>query len=153
MGGGEKIKLQKKTNWDQGWERAKKKVSLGWHMDRKEKPINAPSIHVGALVGAGSLWPFSASFWSLLYKAEWRGDLFCLILVPLYPMQNGGVAFSASFWDLYATQNRRGPIGGQHLLSTRIYSAKVHRTITEFHITSLQIYMNITPSKASLHYL
>jgi hypothetical protein len=26
-------------------------------MDRKENPINAPSIHVGALVGAGSFWP------------------------------------------------------------------------------------------------
>jgi hypothetical protein len=34
-----------------------KKVKLGWHRDRKENPINAPSIHVGALVGAGSLWP------------------------------------------------------------------------------------------------
>jgi hypothetical protein len=67
-------------------------------MDRKEKPISAPSIHVGALVGAGSLWPFSASFWSLLYKAEWNGG-------------GGGVAFSASFWDLYAMQKWRGPIG------------------------------------------
>jgi hypothetical protein len=26
-------------------------------MDREENPISAPSIHVGALVGAGSLWP------------------------------------------------------------------------------------------------
>ncbi len=34
-----------------------KKVNLGWHMDRKENPIGAPSIHVGALVGADSLWP------------------------------------------------------------------------------------------------
>jgi len=42
---------------------------------------------------------------------------------------------------------------GQRLLSTRTYSAKVHRTITEIRITSLQIYTNITPSKASLHYL
>jgi len=25
-------------------------------MDRKENPINAPSIHVGALVGLGSFW-------------------------------------------------------------------------------------------------
>jgi hypothetical protein len=32
-------------------------VNLGWHRDRKENPISAPSIHVGALVGAGSLWP------------------------------------------------------------------------------------------------
>jgi hypothetical protein len=31
---------------------------LGWHKDRKENPISAPSIHVGALVGAGSLWHF-----------------------------------------------------------------------------------------------
>jgi hypothetical protein len=28
-----------------------KKVNLGWHRDRKENPISAPSIHVGALVG------------------------------------------------------------------------------------------------------
>jgi len=27
-------------------------VNLGWHRDRKENPISAPSIHVGALVGA-----------------------------------------------------------------------------------------------------
>jgi hypothetical protein len=48
--------LQKKTEI-----RAKKgqtkKVYLGWHMDRKENPIGAPSIHIGALVGVGSLWP------------------------------------------------------------------------------------------------
>ncbi len=25
-------------------------VNLGWHRDRKENPISAPSIHVGALV-------------------------------------------------------------------------------------------------------
>ncbi len=29
-----------------------KKINLGWQRDRKENPINAPSIHVGALVGA-----------------------------------------------------------------------------------------------------
>jgi hypothetical protein len=33
-----------------------KKVNLGWHRDRKENPITAPSIHVGAVVGADSLW-------------------------------------------------------------------------------------------------
>ncbi len=33
------------------------KVNLGWHRDRKENRISAPSIHVGALVGAGSRWP------------------------------------------------------------------------------------------------
>jgi hypothetical protein len=31
-----------------------KKVSMGWHRERKENPINAPSIHVGALMGDGS---------------------------------------------------------------------------------------------------
>jgi hypothetical protein len=54
--GGEKIKLLKKTEI-----RAEKgqikKVNLGWHRDRKEEYISAPSIHVGALVCAGSLWP------------------------------------------------------------------------------------------------
>jgi hypothetical protein len=35
----------------------KKKVNLEWHMDKKEKPISAPSIHVGALVNVSSLWP------------------------------------------------------------------------------------------------
>jgi hypothetical protein len=30
-----------------------KKVKLGWHRDRKENPITAPSIHVGALMGDG----------------------------------------------------------------------------------------------------
>jgi hypothetical protein len=43
---------------DKAREKAKKKVNLGWHKDRKENPINAPSIHVGALEGAGSFWPF-----------------------------------------------------------------------------------------------
>jgi hypothetical protein len=32
----------------------RKKVNMGWHMDRKENPIGAPSIHIGALMGAGS---------------------------------------------------------------------------------------------------
>jgi len=31
-----------------------KKINLGWHKDRKENPVNAPSIHVGELVGLGS---------------------------------------------------------------------------------------------------
>jgi len=72
LGGGEKIKFQKKKlrsrgkkNWEGGGERKgkQKKVNLGWHRDRKEHPISAPSIHVGALMGAGSLWPpFSSGF-------------------------------------------------------------------------------------------
>jgi len=33
-------------------------VSLGIRRDEKGAPINAPSIHIGALVGAGSLWPW-----------------------------------------------------------------------------------------------
>ncbi len=55
-GGGEKIKLQRKTEIraEKGLTR---KVNLGWHRDRKENPMSAPSIHVGALVGAGSPWP------------------------------------------------------------------------------------------------
>jgi hypothetical protein len=53
-GGGEKIKLQKKTEI-----RAEKGQTKQerWHRDRKENPISAPFIHIGALVGAGSLWP------------------------------------------------------------------------------------------------
>jgi len=59
--GGEKIKLQKRTEIRAG-KGQRKKVILGWHRDRKEKPISASSIHVGALVGAGSLWPFETLF-------------------------------------------------------------------------------------------
>ncbi len=56
-GGGEKIKLQKEK-LRSGLRKCKqKKVNLGWHRDRKENPISAPFIHVGALVGAASLWP------------------------------------------------------------------------------------------------
>jgi hypothetical protein len=33
-------------------------LNLGWHKDRKENPISAPSILIGALVSAGSLWLF-----------------------------------------------------------------------------------------------
>jgi len=47
--GGEKIKLQKNTEI-RAEKGQTKKVSLGWHRDRKENPISAPSIHVGALV-------------------------------------------------------------------------------------------------------
>jgi hypothetical protein len=32
-------------------------VSSGTRRDEKGTPISAPSIHVGAQVGAGSLWP------------------------------------------------------------------------------------------------
>jgi len=59
-GGREKIKLQKKTEI-RAEKGQTKNVNLGWHRDRKENPISAPSIHVGALVGAGSLWPCSPS--------------------------------------------------------------------------------------------
>jgi hypothetical protein len=54
--GREKIKLPK--NLRSGLRKGKHKKST-W--DRKENPISAPSIHVGALVGAGSLWPCSPS--------------------------------------------------------------------------------------------
>jgi len=54
VGGREKIKLQKNTEI-RAEKGQTKKVNLGWHRDRKENPITAPSIHVGALVGAGSL--------------------------------------------------------------------------------------------------
>jgi hypothetical protein len=35
----------------------RKKINLKWHRDEKDIPINAPSIHVGALAGVDSLWP------------------------------------------------------------------------------------------------
>jgi hypothetical protein len=60
VGGGEKIKLPKKTEIraEKGLKKGKRKeVNLGWHKDRKENPISAPCIHDGALVAAGSLWP------------------------------------------------------------------------------------------------
>jgi hypothetical protein len=57
VGGGEKIKLQK-TKADIRAEKGKIfKVNLRWHRDREENPISARFIYVGALVGAGSLWP------------------------------------------------------------------------------------------------
>jgi hypothetical protein len=37
----------------------RKKANQGWHRDRKENPISAPSIHVGALVGAAHSGPYS----------------------------------------------------------------------------------------------
>jgi hypothetical protein len=64
MGGQEKKKVpQKKTNLGCG--KGKKKgqlefatlVSPGTGRDEKGAPMSAPSIHIGALVGAGSLWP------------------------------------------------------------------------------------------------
>jgi len=35
-------------------------VSPGTGRDEKGTPMSAPSIHIGALVGAGSLWPVSS---------------------------------------------------------------------------------------------
>jgi hypothetical protein len=49
----------------------RKKVNLGWHRDRKESPISAPSIHVGALVHSG---PFSLGF-AVWKVAVWVGSL------------------------------------------------------------------------------
>ncbi len=59
LGGGQgenKVPKTKKTeiSAEKG---QRKKVHLGCHRDRKENPISVPSIHVGALVAAGSLWP------------------------------------------------------------------------------------------------
>jgi hypothetical protein len=51
----EKIKLQKTTRIRV--EKGQTKINMGWHKDRKKNPNNAPSIHIGALVGASSLWP------------------------------------------------------------------------------------------------
>jgi len=58
VGGWEKFQKQKKKQQLRlGLRKGKEtKINLGWHMDRKEKPISAPSIHVGALVGVGSFW-------------------------------------------------------------------------------------------------
>jgi hypothetical protein len=54
-GGGGEIKWHKTTEI-RAEKGETKKVNLGWHRDRKENPISVPSIHVGALVSAGSLW-------------------------------------------------------------------------------------------------
>jgi hypothetical protein len=56
VGATEKIKLQRKTEI-RAEKGQRKKVDLRWHRDKKENHISAPSIHIGALVGAGSLWP------------------------------------------------------------------------------------------------
>ncbi len=56
-GGEEKIKLQKKLR--SRLIKGKKKIKLGWHMDRKENLISAPSIVVGAMVGVGLLGPYN----------------------------------------------------------------------------------------------
>jgi len=64
VGGKEKKKFpKKKPTWAE--EREEKKgqlefatlVSPRTGRDEKNAPMNAPSIHIGALVGAGSLWP------------------------------------------------------------------------------------------------
>jgi len=47
---GEKIKFPKKKT-EIGTEKGQtKKLNLEWHMDRKENPISAPSIHPSKLV-------------------------------------------------------------------------------------------------------
>ncbi len=63
-GGWENFQKKKKLSEGQGENKVpKKKQRSGLtraeklHRDRKENPISAPSIHVGALVGAGSFWP------------------------------------------------------------------------------------------------
>jgi hypothetical protein len=73
--GGEKIKFQKERTEIRAEKGKTKKINLRWHKDRKENPISAPSIHVGAPVGAGSLWPmFCTNFRFLMaisYNVGW----------------------------------------------------------------------------------
>jgi hypothetical protein len=66
---GEKIKFPEKTEIrvEKG---QRKNFNLGWHKDRKEKPIRAPSIHVGAVVGAGSLWQWAGCSKVLLTSGD-----------------------------------------------------------------------------------
>jgi hypothetical protein len=91
VGGGEKIKLQKKKT-EIGAEKGQIKKS--WMAHEWKRETYQCTVH------PRWCW-FTLALFCLflipLYKAEWRGDLFRLILVPLYSMQNGGVAFSASF--------------------------------------------------------
>jgi hypothetical protein len=56
-GAGRKSSCKKKLGGERAEKGQTKNVNLGCHRDRKENPISAPSIHVGALVGAVSLWP------------------------------------------------------------------------------------------------
>jgi hypothetical protein len=53
-GGGVSERKKKKTEI-RAEKGQRKNVNPEWHRDRKEKPLSAPSIHVGALVAAGSL--------------------------------------------------------------------------------------------------
>jgi hypothetical protein len=68
--GGEEKKCPQKIptcpkKYQHGLRKGKKKnqlefttlVSLGTGRDEKDAPIRAPSIHIGALVGASSFWP------------------------------------------------------------------------------------------------
>jgi hypothetical protein len=61
VGGGEKIKFPPKKKRSEGkknWEGNREKRKLQKKPEiRADKAISALSIHVGALVGAGSLWP------------------------------------------------------------------------------------------------
>jgi hypothetical protein len=43
----------------------REKVNLGWHKDRKENPISAPSIHVSAL--GGWVLVHSGSIYYIIY--------------------------------------------------------------------------------------
>ncbi len=66
VGGEEKKKVQKKNQ--PRLKKGKRKgqlefttlVSQGTGWDKRGAPMSAPSIHIGALVGAGSLWPVSS---------------------------------------------------------------------------------------------
>jgi hypothetical protein len=55
-GGRGENKVPKKKTEIRDKKGQRKKVKLGWQRDRKENPMSVPSIHVGALVGAASLW-------------------------------------------------------------------------------------------------
>jgi len=66
---------EKKSTWVE--ERGKKKVNLtsppwlaqGQGGTEKSAPMSAPSLHIGALVGAGSLWPIrTSSNWRFIAK-------------------------------------------------------------------------------------
>jgi hypothetical protein len=71
VGGTERIKFQEKKTEIGAEKGQRKNVNLGWHGDRKEKPISAPSIQVGTLVGAGSLQPQDTIHWMPVITPLW----------------------------------------------------------------------------------
>jgi hypothetical protein len=86
-------------------------VSPGTGRDEKGSPMSAPSIHIGALVGAGSLWPN----WNVIQ-----------LETPRYEDEHG------TLW-IKELENLCKPAAGEPKNKSRVISSNITQTAMQMH--------------------